>query len=223
MRIRIPLLAYMRFRVRLFSCSGSGSSFSSSSKWCQSATTGLQTLQGSILNLQAYIVSFHGPPWLHLESLKLINFDLNEDPDPAFHSNADPDSFSHSFSMRIRNPAFKPPVLWFGKKKINQVSALTAYRKRFLCMSHSPAKYCTVLYSPYQTWRIFVEDTGPLVIISFSWVASHLPRPTTKHDCLFQISEQKIFPGSITALLVQYGRKAPFLSHNLKPVRSLLV
>jgi hypothetical protein len=44
-------------------------------------------------------------------------------------------------------------------------------------MSYSPAKYSI---SHYQTWRIFVEDTGPLVIMSFSWVASHLPRPTTK-------------------------------------------
>jgi hypothetical protein len=40
-------------------------------------------------------VSVHGPPPLHFESLKLLNFDFNADPDPdpAFHSNADPDPY----------------------------------------------------------------------------------------------------------------------------------
>jgi hypothetical protein len=42
-------------------------------------------------------VSVHGPPRLYFEPLKLFycNFDVNADPnldpDPAFHSNADPD------------------------------------------------------------------------------------------------------------------------------------
>ncbi len=34
-------------------------------------------------------MSYH--PRLYLESLHLLNFDFNGDPDPAFHSNADPE------------------------------------------------------------------------------------------------------------------------------------
>ncbi len=41
--------------------------------------------------LDASIVSVHGPPLRHFELLKLLNFDFNADPDPAFHSNADLD------------------------------------------------------------------------------------------------------------------------------------
>ncbi len=52
-----------------------GSGSCSSSKWYESATTGLQTLQGSNLSLHAFIVSVHGPPWLHFEPLKLLNFE----------------------------------------------------------------------------------------------------------------------------------------------------
>jgi hypothetical protein len=43
------------------------------------------------LNLHASIVSVQGPPLLHFELLKLLNFDFNADPDPAFQSTADPD------------------------------------------------------------------------------------------------------------------------------------
>jgi hypothetical protein len=35
-------------------------------------------------------VSVHGPPRLYFERLKLLNFDFHSDPDPAFHSNANP-------------------------------------------------------------------------------------------------------------------------------------
>jgi hypothetical protein len=54
---------------------------------------GLQTLNGSILSLHASIVSVHGPPWLHFEPIKLLNFYFNAELDPVltFHSNADPD------------------------------------------------------------------------------------------------------------------------------------
>jgi hypothetical protein len=57
------------------------------------ATTGLWTLQCSILSLQTSIVSVHGPPRLHFELLQLFNFGFNANPDqvPAFHFNADPD------------------------------------------------------------------------------------------------------------------------------------
>jgi hypothetical protein len=40
-------------------------------KVMQSVTTGLQSLQNSILNLQAFFVSVHGNPWLCFEPLKL--------------------------------------------------------------------------------------------------------------------------------------------------------
>ncbi len=36
------------------------------------------------------------PLRLHFKPLKLLNFDFNADPDPAFHSNADPESHPHS-------------------------------------------------------------------------------------------------------------------------------
>ncbi len=58
-----------------------------------------------------------------------------------------------------------------------------------------------------------MEDTGLLVIISFSWVASHLPRPTTKqelfisHFMIRRTYRTFIFPESVSALLVQHGRK----------------
>ncbi len=52
----------------------------------------LKTLQGFTLSLQASIVSVHGPKWIVLKSLKLLNIDFNADPDPdpdpAFHSSA---------------------------------------------------------------------------------------------------------------------------------------
>ncbi len=35
-------------------------------------------------------MSVHGPPRLYFKPLKLLIFDFNADPNPAFHSNADP-------------------------------------------------------------------------------------------------------------------------------------
>ncbi len=40
-------------------------------KVIKSVTTGLQSLQDSILNLRAFFVSVHGHPWLYFEPLKL--------------------------------------------------------------------------------------------------------------------------------------------------------
>ncbi len=40
--------------------------------------------------LHASTVSIHGPPRLHFEPLRLLNFDLNADPDPASQNNAEP-------------------------------------------------------------------------------------------------------------------------------------
>jgi hypothetical protein len=48
-------------------------------------TNRLQTPPG----LHYSIMSVHCPPRLHFEPLKLRNFDLNVDPDPAFRSNTD--------------------------------------------------------------------------------------------------------------------------------------
>ncbi len=62
---------------------------SSLSKWCDSVNTGLQTLQGFILSLQASTASVHGNPQLYFENLKVLNLDLNADPDPASKNNAD--------------------------------------------------------------------------------------------------------------------------------------
>ncbi len=45
----------------------------------------------SILSLQASTGSVHGPPRLHFKPLKLLNFALNADPDPASKITADPD------------------------------------------------------------------------------------------------------------------------------------
>ncbi len=36
-------------------------------------------------------MSVQGPSRLYFEPLKLLNFDFYADPDPAFHSSADPD------------------------------------------------------------------------------------------------------------------------------------
>jgi hypothetical protein len=69
--IRIQLLISMRIWIRL-------STFMRiwillPSRVIESAATGLQTLQGSILSLHASIGRVYGPPRLHCEPLKLLN------------------------------------------------------------------------------------------------------------------------------------------------------
>ncbi len=46
---------------------------------------------GLILSLHASNMSVCNPPRLYIELIKFLNFDINADPDPAFHPNADPD------------------------------------------------------------------------------------------------------------------------------------
>ncbi len=46
------------------------------------------------MSLQAPIMSVHGPLRLYFEPIKLLNFNSNADPDPAFNSNANPDAGS---------------------------------------------------------------------------------------------------------------------------------
>ncbi len=43
------------------------------------------------MSLHASVGSVHGPPWLQSETLQLLKFVFNADPDPVFHSYADPD------------------------------------------------------------------------------------------------------------------------------------
>ncbi len=74
MRIQIPVRILLFIKVM----------------WICNHCTGLLTLQGSILSLYASIVSIHGPLWLYCQLLKILNFEFNADPDPAFHSNVDP-------------------------------------------------------------------------------------------------------------------------------------
>jgi hypothetical protein len=52
-------------------------------------------VQDSLLSLCASILSVHCPLRLHIEPLKLLNFDFS-DPDPAFRSNADSDPYPSS-------------------------------------------------------------------------------------------------------------------------------
>ncbi len=71
-----------------------------------------------------------------------------------------------------------------------------------------------------------MEATGLLVIMSFSWVASHLPRPTTKKKYLFKFQDTMYITFPLEVCLPYWystKEKTQFLSHNLKPVRSLLV
>jgi hypothetical protein len=39
-------------------------------------------------------VGVHGPPRLYFEPIKLLSYNFNADPDPAFHSHVDPDPVS---------------------------------------------------------------------------------------------------------------------------------
>ncbi len=56
------------------------------------------------MSFQASILSVYGPPRLFFEPLKLLNFDFNADPVPAFHSNSDQDPTFQIMRIRTRNP-----------------------------------------------------------------------------------------------------------------------
>jgi hypothetical protein len=124
MLIRIQFFTLMRIRT----------GYCSSSKWCKSGTTGVQTLQGSILNLHASIVSVHCPPLLHVEPLKLLNFDFNADSDQAVHCNADPDPASKNNADLDPQPWFLPSTIWQNLYKWDSVP---------LKVSHSLILYST--------------------------------------------------------------------------------
>ncbi len=69
-------------RIRITFNEGPGSGSCSSSKWWESATTGLKTLQGSILSLRAPIVSVTAHHACNL-CLFSLNSDLDQDPQPC--------------------------------------------------------------------------------------------------------------------------------------------
>jgi hypothetical protein len=48
--------------------------------------------------LHAFIVSVHGPLWFNFQPPKLLNFDFDADPDPAFESGAVPDPVFYSYA-----------------------------------------------------------------------------------------------------------------------------
>jgi hypothetical protein len=75
---------------------------------------------GSISNLYSSIVSVHDPPRLYFEPLKNLNFDLNADPGPGFHSYADADPASKI--MRLNKGPYPQPAY-------NDVSSLFIMEK----------------------------------------------------------------------------------------------
>ncbi len=56
----------------------------------------------------------HGPLWLYFEPIKLLNFDVNADPDPALHSNSDSDPDSKINADPDPQPWFKTSVTDVG-------------------------------------------------------------------------------------------------------------
>ncbi len=103
---------------------------------CESAVNGLKTLWGSILSLQASVVSVHGPPRLYLNSQKLLNFDFNVDPDPAF------------------------PLMWIwillkqnGDPRASGSATLFSDRS-WLCQTH---KATTLFYQYASSWSKLLE------------------------------------------------------------------
>jgi hypothetical protein len=59
------------------------------------------------LSLYPSIVRSHCPPRLHFKPLKLLNldFNVNSEPDPAFHYNADPDPNPDPASPNSADPS----------------------------------------------------------------------------------------------------------------------
>jgi hypothetical protein len=114
-RIRIQLFTLMRIRIQLFTLMGIGILLLIKVMRICNNYSSLQTLQDSILRLQTSIVRVNGPPRLHFEPLKLLNFDFNAnaDPDPALHSNADPDPASKH--NRFNADPDPQPTLLLGK------------------------------------------------------------------------------------------------------------
>ncbi len=54
-----------------------------------------------ISSLRASFMSAHDHPRHYFDPLKLLNFDINADPDPAIHCNVDPDPAITLMRIRI--------------------------------------------------------------------------------------------------------------------------
>ncbi len=83
-----------------------GSRTCPSSKQCESATTVLLTLQGSILSLHTFtfIVSVYGTPRLHFQPLTLLNFASPDQLCTLMRSQADPDPLPSCCGCHIMDP-----------------------------------------------------------------------------------------------------------------------
>ncbi len=108
------------FESSSFQC-GYGSRSCSSSKWCESATTGLQTLQASVLSLQATIFSVHGPPRLHFEPCSAFYLEVEDLEFCLWCGCGSVSNFGFSFLkriwIRIRGPYTERIDLWFEPLK----------------------------------------------------------------------------------------------------------
>jgi hypothetical protein len=69
-----------------------------------------------------------GPPEICFEPLKLLNFDLNADSSPAFHSNADQDLASHQIHENLRPLIKRPFRALFRASKASQFRLLMRIR-----------------------------------------------------------------------------------------------
>jgi hypothetical protein len=55
-------------------------------------------------------VSVQCPAWIHVEPLKLLNFDFDADPEPAFHSNSDPGQLPEIMRIWVCKGKFQDAV-----------------------------------------------------------------------------------------------------------------
>jgi hypothetical protein len=88
------------------------------------------------LSLHASIVIVYGPQRLHFELLKVLNFEFNAAPHPAFHSDADRDLASH----KNADPDSQP---WHGPQHFCRQIILPVFNCFFLCrelLNHSYVK-----------------------------------------------------------------------------------
>ncbi len=112
MRIRFSTFTSMRIRISrsdFSSCCGSGSGCCSSSQSNANLRPMGYGTKYVRYSPRLYLESPR-PSMLHYDFLKLLNFDLNADPDPAFHFNADRNQLRKI--MRIH--ADPHPQPWFG-------------------------------------------------------------------------------------------------------------
>jgi hypothetical protein len=101
-------------------------------------------------------VSVHGPPWLHFESLQILNFDFDVDPDPL--QNADPNTASQNTDPNpasqnadpdpqpcpnIHTKESKYLEQYFVENKVDQFRALSIKRQNSRDFSRRQSKSTT--------------------------------------------------------------------------------